>query len=143
MQARAQAVAPVAGDLSARTAYAESERHALVSPLVLEEWMPAFLAQLAAPGTQLVRATNGDGSPLRYLFDPERESFAEFLVDGESWTVRQGGPVALWDDVERSLVAWRDAGAPEIHSVRLRVTPASHQCWIDRAPSLRWEHRIT
>ncbi|MFJ9925036.1 ATP-grasp peptide maturase system methyltransferase [Streptomyces misionensis] len=143
MQARAQAVAPLAGDLSARTAYADSERHVLVSPLLLEEWMPAFLAQLAAPGTQLVRATNGDGSPLRYLFDPERESFAEFLVDGESWTVRQGGPVALWDNVERSLVAWRDAGAPEIDSVRLRVTPASHWYWIDGAPSLHWEHRIT
>ncbi len=143
MQARAQAATPVAGDLSTRTAYADSERPALLSPLVLEEWMPAFLAQLAAPGAQFVRATDGDGSPMLYLFDPEKESFAEFLVDGESWTVRQGGPVALWNDVERSLVAWQDAGAPEIDSVRLRVTPASHQYWVDQAPSLRWEHRIS
>ncbi|MFD9796248.1 ATP-grasp peptide maturase system methyltransferase [Streptomyces sp. NPDC059070] len=142
MQARAQAVAPVAGDLSARTAYTESERTALLSPLVLEEWMPAFLAQLAAPGAQFVRATDGDGSPMLYLFDPGKESFAELLVDGESWTVRQGGPVALWDDVERSLVAWQDGGAPGIDSVRLRVTPASHRYWIDQVPSLRWEHRI-
>ncbi|BAU82822.1 protein-L-isoaspartate O-methyltransferase [Streptomyces laurentii] len=142
IQARAQAVAHVAGDLSARTAYADSERRTQVSPLVLEEWMPAFLAQLAAPGAQFVRATGGDGSPLRYLFDPEKESFAEFLADGESWTVRQGGPVGLWDDVERSLVAWQDAGAPETDSVRLHVTPASHRYWIDQAPSLRWEHRI-
>ncbi|MFB7363675.1 ATP-grasp peptide maturase system methyltransferase [Streptomyces hydrogenans] len=143
MQARAQAVAPVAGDLSARTAYADSERPALMSPTVLEEWMPAFLAQLAAPGAQFVRAMGGDGSPMLYLFDPEKESFAEFLADGESWTVRQGGPVALWDDVERSLLAWQDAGAPGIDSVRLRVTPASHRYWIDQVPSLRWEHRIT
>ncbi|GHG33225.1 ATP-grasp peptide maturase system methyltransferase [Streptomyces hydrogenans] len=143
MQARAQAVAPVAGDLSARTAYADSERPALMSPTVLEEWMPAFLAQLAAPGAQFVRAMDGDGSPMLYLFDPDKESFAEFLADGESWTVRQGGPVALWDDVERSLVAWQDAGAPGIDSVRLRVTPASHRYWIDQVPSLRWEHRIT
>ncbi|MFF2895530.1 ATP-grasp peptide maturase system methyltransferase [Streptomyces sp. NPDC057966] len=142
MQARAQAMAPVAGDLSARTAYADSERRTLVSPLVLEEWMPAFLAQLAVPGAQFVRATGGDGSPLRYLFDPEKESFAEFLTDGESWTVRQGGPVALWDDVERSLVAWRDAGSPEIDSVRLRVAPASHLYWIEDAPSPCWVHRV-
>ncbi|MFE7463610.1 ATP-grasp peptide maturase system methyltransferase [Streptomyces sp. NPDC057499] len=142
MQARAQAVTPVAGDLSARTAYADSERAALVSPLVLEEWMPAFLAQLAAPGAQLVRASRGDGSPLRYLFDPERESFAEFIADGDSWTVRQGGPVALWDDIERSLVAWRDAGAPGIETVRLRVTGGSHLYEIGRSPSLRWEHRL-
>ncbi|MFJ6101300.1 ATP-grasp peptide maturase system methyltransferase [Streptomyces sp. NPDC092359] len=143
MQARAQAVAPVAGDLSARTAYADSERRTPVSPLVLEEWMPAFLAQLAAPGAQFVRATDGDGSSLRYLFDPERESFAEFLIDGENWTVRQGGPVALWDDVEGALTAWREAGSPDITAVRLRVTPASHQYRIDRAPALRWEHRIS
>ncbi|MFF6774711.1 ATP-grasp peptide maturase system methyltransferase [Streptomyces sp. NPDC012637] len=142
MQARAQAVDPVAGDLSARTAYADSERTALLPPLVLEEWMPAFLAQLAAPGAQFVRAMDGDGSPMLYLFDPEKESFAEFLADGKSWTVRQGGPVALWDDVERSLVAWQDAGAPGIDSVRLHVTPASHRYWIGRVPSLRWEHRI-
>ncbi|REK87033.1 methyltransferase [Streptomyces inhibens] len=141
MQARAQAVTPLAGDLSARTAYADSERNALVSPLALEEWMPAFLAQLAAPGTQFVRATRSDGSPLRYLFDPERESFAEFIADGESWTVSQGGPVALWDDIERSLVAWQDAGTPDIDAIRLRVTTNSHLYWIDRSPSLRWEHR--
>ncbi|MFJ5260753.1 ATP-grasp peptide maturase system methyltransferase [Streptomyces sp. NPDC088387] len=142
MQARDQAVTPVAGDLSARTTYADSERRTQVSPLVLEEWMPAFLAQLAVPGAQFVRATDGDGLSMLYLFDPEKESFAAFLTDGASWTVRQGGPVALWDDVERSLVAWQDAGAPEIDSVRLRVTPVSHRYWIDQAPSLRWEHRI-
>ncbi|MGV9879528.1 hypothetical protein [Streptomyces sp. NPDC003006] len=79
---------------------------------------------------------------MRYLFDPERESFAEFTADGESWTVRQGGPVALWDDIERSLVAWQDAGGPDIGAIRLRVTAASHLYWIDRSPSLRWEHRL-
>ena len=142
MQARAQAVTPLAGDLSARTAYADSDRPALVSPLVLEEWMPAFLAQLAAPGAQFVRATRSDGAPLRYLFDTERESFAEFIADGESWTVRQGGPVALWDDIERALVAWQDNGSPGIEAVRLRVTDRSHLYWIDSSPLLRWEHRL-
>ncbi len=142
MQARAQAVAPVAGDLSARTAYADSERTAKVSPLMLEEWMPAFLAQLAAPGAQFVRAATGDGTPLLYVFDPERESFAEFLAEGDGWTVRQGGPVALWDDMERALVAWQDAGAPDIDAVRLRVTAESHLYWIDAIPALRWEHRL-
>ncbi|WP_236245253.1 ATP-grasp peptide maturase system methyltransferase [Streptomyces sp. CC210A] len=142
MQARAQAVAPVAGDLSARTAYADSERTAKLSPLMLEEWMPSFLAQLAAPGAQFVRAATGDGTPLLYVFDPERESFAEFLAEGDAWTVRQGGPVALWDDVERALVAWQDAGAPDIDAVRLRVTAESHLYWIDASPALRWEHRL-
>ncbi|MEU4347439.1 ATP-grasp peptide maturase system methyltransferase [Streptomyces sp. NPDC023838] len=143
MQARAQAVTPLAGDLSARTAYADSERTALVSPLALEEWMPAFLAQLAAPSAQFVRAARDDGAQLRYLFDPERESFAEFLAEGGIWTVRQGGPVALWDDIERTLVAWQDDGSSAIEAVRLRVTNRSHLYWIDGSPLLRWEHRLT
>ncbi|MFF3684358.1 ATP-grasp peptide maturase system methyltransferase [Streptomyces sp. NPDC002187] len=142
MQARAQAVTPLAGDLSARTAYADSERTALVSPLALEEWMPAFLAQLAAPSAQFVRAARDDGAQLQYLFDPERESFAEFLADGGIWTVRQGGPVALWDDIERTLVAWQDDGSSAIEAVRLRVTNRAHLYWIDGSPSLRWEHRL-
>ncbi len=143
MQARAQAVVPVAGDLSARTAYADSERETKVSPTMLDEWMPAFLAQLAAPGAQLVRAARSDGTKLLYVFDPERESFAQFIADGDSWTVRQGGPVTLWDDIEQALVAWRDAGSPDIDTVRLRITAESHTYWIEDHPSLRWEHRLT
>ncbi|WP_432184422.1 ATP-grasp peptide maturase system methyltransferase [Streptomyces tendae] len=142
MQARAQALTPLGGDLSARAAYADGERPALVPPFALEEWMPAFLAQLAAPGAQFVRATRSDGAPLRYLFDPARESFAEFCADGDGWTVRQGGPASLWDDVERALIAWQDEGSPGIEEVRLRVTDRSHVYWIDGSPSLRWEHRL-
>ncbi|MGV9338592.1 ATP-grasp peptide maturase system methyltransferase [Streptomyces sp. NPDC003688] len=142
MQARAQAVVPVSGDLSARTAYADSERVAKVPPTVLDEWMPAFLAQLAAPDAQFVRAVAGDGSPLLYLFDPGRESFAQFTPGDGGWTVRQGGPVALWDRVEGALVDWRAAGCPGIDTVWLRVTRESHLYWIEGAAALRWEHRL-
>jgi methyltransferase of ATP-grasp peptide maturase system len=142
MHARAQAVVPVAGDLSARTAYADSEREAKVPPTLLDDWMPAFLAQLAAPGAQFVRATRSDRSQLRYVFDPDRESFAQFTADGDGWTVRQGGPVALWDDIEKALVAWQQAGSPDIDTVRLRLTADSHTYWIEDHPSLRWEHRL-
>ncbi|GAA2241250.1 methyltransferase domain-containing protein [Streptomyces amakusaensis] len=142
MQARSQAAAPVAGDLSARTAYADSTRETKVSPLLLEEWMPAFLAQLAAPGAQFVRASTSDGTRLLYVFHPERESFAEFTVDGDGWTVRQGGPVALWDDIEQALVTWQNTGSPEIDTVRLHITDRSHTYWIESDPSLRWHHRL-
>ncbi|MEV0278285.1 hypothetical protein AB0I22_18140 [Streptomyces sp. NPDC050610] len=105
------------------------------------------LAQLAALGAQLVRATAQDGARLFYLFDSERESFAEFTPDGDGngdgWSVRQGGPVDLWDDVERTLTAWRDAGSPGISALRLRVTARSHIYWLDGSPALRWEHRHT
>ncbi|MFJ1645901.1 ATP-grasp peptide maturase system methyltransferase [Streptomyces sp. NPDC088258] len=142
MQARCQAVMPVAGDLSARTAYTDSERGTKASPTLLDDWMPAFLAQLAAPGTHLVRAARSDGTPLLYLFDPDRESFAEFIAHDGRWTVRQGGPVPLWDRIEEALVAWEAAGNPEIDSVHLRITQASHHYWIEGAPDLNWEHRL-
>ncbi|MFJ6459488.1 ATP-grasp peptide maturase system methyltransferase [Streptomyces sp. NPDC091387] len=142
MQARSQATLPVSGDLSARTAYADSERATKVPPTMLAEWMPAFLAQLAAPGAQFVRAETLEGAQLRYLFDPERESFAEFTANGGGWTVRQGGPAALWNDIEQALTAWQSAGSPDITTVRLRITRDSHTYWIDDNPSLRWEHQL-
>ncbi|MFH8584933.1 ATP-grasp peptide maturase system methyltransferase [Streptomyces celluloflavus] len=142
MQARAQAVVPVAGDLSARTAYADSERETKVPPTLLEEWMPAFLAQLAAPGAHLVRAVRSDGTKLPYVFDPERESFAAFTADGDDWSVRQGGPMALWDDIEQALHAWQEAGSPDITAVRLHITGRSHTYWIEDHPTLRWQHHL-
>jgi methyltransferase of ATP-grasp peptide maturase system len=142
MQARSQAAVPVTGDLSARTAYADSEREAKVAPVLLEEWMPAFLAQLAAPGAQFVRAAAGDGTRLLYVFDPERESFAAFALGDDGWTVRQGGPVALWDDIERSLIAWQDSGSPDITAVRLHITAKAHTYWIGDDPVLRWQQRL-
>ncbi|MFD9816185.1 ATP-grasp peptide maturase system methyltransferase [Streptomyces sp. NPDC059080] len=143
MQARSQALGPVSGDLSARVAYADGERATEVSPALLEEWMPAFLAQLAAPGAQFTQARSGDGTALRYLFDPRRESFAHFLADGDAWTsVRQGGPVRLWDTIERALLAWQEAGSPDISAVRLRITENSHTYWIEGHPALRWQHDL-
>lgn len=142
MPARSQAVPPVAGDLSARTAYADTERRTTIPPKMLEEWTPAFLAQLAAPDAQLVKTAADDGQVVHYLFAPNRESFAAITGDGNGWTVRQGGPVALWDAVERALTGWTKAGRPEISAVQLRLTIRSHEYWIGEEPSLRWEHRL-
>ncbi|GHB22993.1 hypothetical protein GCM10010346_53220 [Streptomyces chryseus] len=130
----------MSGGLSARTVYADSERQMKVSPLLLDEWMPAFLAQLGAPGAQFVRAATSDGAQLLYVFDPERESFAEFTSDGEDWTVRQGGPAALWDDIEQALTPWQDAGSPDNTAVQLHITANTHTYWIGANPALRWQH---
>jgi hypothetical protein len=157
MQARSQAVVPLAGDLSARTAYADTERPAQVPPTLLGEWVPAFLAQLAAQEAQFVRAVDDKGAQLLYLFDPERESFAAFTEDSSGWTVRQGGPVALWDDIEQTLMAWMEAGQPDLSAVELCITDRTHTYWfadernitgrasrgLAEKTVLQWEHRIT
>jgi methyltransferase of ATP-grasp peptide maturase system len=156
MQARSQAVVPLAGDLSARTAYADTERRAKVPPTLLGEWMPAFLAQLTAQEAQFVRATDDRGAQFLYLFDPERESFAAFTEDASGWTVRQGGPVALWDDIEQTLMAWMEAGQPDLSAVKICITDRAHTYrFVDEQnipdstsrrliekTVLQWEHRI-
>lgn len=154
MPARAEAAVPLSGDLSARAAYADTERRSKLSPDMLNDWVPAFLAQLAAPGTQLVRAVS-DTRETVYLFDTAREAFAALTADGEEWNVRQGGPVAIWDAIEDTLTAWRDAGEPDITAVRMEVTPTAHaywiggqqittearSYWIGDQPALRWKHQ--
>lgn len=142
MPARSQAIRPIAGDLSSRAAYADTERRAKVDPTTLDELMPAVLVQLAAPTAQVLRVQDSDGRPSVYLFDPARESFAELVKDGDGWDVRQGGPVRLWDDVERALLRWAAEGRPGITQVRLHVTERSHTYLIGNAPDLRWVHPL-
>jgi methyltransferase of ATP-grasp peptide maturase system len=143
MHARAHHAAPPSGDLAARAAYPDTERPTRIAPDVLDEWMPAFLAQLAAPGAQLVRAVHGGGQSRVYLFDVGREAFAAFdqSADG-ACAVRQGGPVALWDDVEGAITTWRVAGSPGIEAFGIRVTRAEQAVWLDtpegRARWLTW-----
>ncbi|MGI5193935.1 hypothetical protein ACQEVY_09880 [Streptomyces sp. CA-288835] len=103
--------------------------------------MPAFLAQLAAPGAQFVE-TVGGGRETAYLFDTSRESFAALTQDGPEWTVRQGGPVEIWDAIEGAVTAWQESGEPDIRAVRLEVTPRSHAYVIGNQSTLRWERRI-
>jgi len=142
MQARAEAVVPLSGDLRARAYYADDEREATFSPDLLAEWMPAFLAQLAAPDTQLVHASDSKG-PAVYLFDVRGESFAELRqTDNQAWTVRQGGPRHIWDRVEDAIAGWHEVGSPAISAVQMRVTHERHQYWVEGDSRLRWEHAL-
>lgn len=142
MQARSEAAERATGSIAARAAYADTERTPVLPATVLDEWMPAFLAQLVAPTSELVRVLGSDGSTGYYLIDAARESFAELSPAADGWRVRQGGPAALWDAIEAAVLAWQQAGSPGIESVRLTVRQESHTYWIDGHPGLRWEQRI-
>ncbi|WP_433341784.1 ATP-grasp peptide maturase system methyltransferase [Streptomyces sp. CA-253872] len=144
MHARSHVPATVAGDLAARLAYPDTRREAEVHPaLLLGGDMPALLAQLAAPGSQIVQlAGRGERDHGMVLIDVARESFAEFVPVGTRWAVAQGGPVPLWDRVEKAILAWQQAGRPGVEAVRVRVTREAHQYWIDGHAALSWEDRV-
>ncbi|WP_037870661.1 ATP-grasp peptide maturase system methyltransferase [Streptomyces sp. SPB074] len=144
MQARAQVPPPVAADLTARTAYADTDRMTDLHPsLLLGGGMPAFLAQLTAPGSQVIQATGEEPGVFEtVLVDAERESYAQFRPDGEGWRVRQGGPVPLWDEIERLIRMWQSAGSPGIETVRVRVTEESHTYRVADDRNLYWLHRL-
>ncbi|MET8830204.1 hypothetical protein ABZX40_32095 [Streptomyces sp. NPDC004610] len=48
----------------------------------------------------------------------------------------------LWDTIEQTLTAWRDAGSPDIATVRLRVTSQTRIYWIEGHPALRRQHPL-
>jgi methyltransferase of ATP-grasp peptide maturase system len=144
MHARSHVPAAVVGDLAARLAYPDTRREAEVHPaLLLGSDMPALLAQLAAPGSQIVQLAGREKEGYGLvLIDAVRESFAQFSPVGGRWAVAQGGPLALWDRVEEGVQAWQQAGRPKVESVRVRVTRESHKYWIEGHEALSWEDRL-
>lgn len=119
------------------------ERRTSVDPEIIIDpwkWTPMFLAQLAAPTGQHL-CFSVDGGPLNdYLIDIEHQAVVAFTPQPDgSYTVRQAGPVALWDAVEEAITAWRAAGEPDIDQFRISVTPQAQTVWYDdpRGP-LSW-----
>ncbi|MFD7828751.1 methyltransferase [Kitasatospora sp. NPDC059803] len=135
---RPEPLAARAGGLAARAEAAAPRRLAHVSPTLLNEPTPAILAQLAFPSAKFTVSIGEDLESIHYLATPG--SAAEVADDTYGWTVHQSGPVPLWDEVERILTAWQEAGRPDLTAVRLRITDRATHYWIDGHPALRWEH---
>ncbi|WP_369184078.1 protein-L-isoaspartate O-methyltransferase [Streptomyces sp. Y1] len=108
-------------------------------PSLLTSGTPALLAQLAFPGCEL-HTTLDDCATVHLLHDPARRSLAEVVDDTYGWTVREYGPVKLWEQVERLVAAWREAGSPDLTAVRLHLTEHTHTYRLGDHPDLRWEH---
>ncbi|MEV7926324.1 methyltransferase [Kitasatospora sp. NPDC088779] len=132
---------PPVGNLTARAATTEPKRLAHVSPTLLNNPAPAILAQLSFPESKFTVSIGEDLESIYCLSIPG--SVAEVADDTYGWTVHQSGPVALWDEVERILTAWQEAGRPDLTAVRLRITDRATHYWVDGHPALRWEHTTT
>ncbi|MET7548218.1 hypothetical protein ABZS94_20895 [Streptomyces sp. NPDC005500] len=70
------------------------------------------MAQLAMPNALFFTMPADEGTVNTYVLDSTNDSFSVLSPDGDGWTVRQGGPVPLRDEAERSLALRHTAGAP-------------------------------
>ncbi|MEU7717122.1 ATP-grasp peptide maturase system methyltransferase [Streptomyces tibetensis] len=90
-----------------------------------------FLAQCTVPNAQML--TVGE---IVYLVDVVSGSAATLTpLDGE-WRVREGGPVRLWERVERVLDAFDAAGRPGPETFTLRVHDEGQRLWHSDVPGL-------
>ncbi|MGW8700164.1 ATP-grasp peptide maturase system methyltransferase [Streptomyces eurythermus] len=75
-----------------------------------------FLAQCAVPDAQMT--TVGD---VVHLVDVVTGSAATLTPGEDRWDVREGGPVKLWERIERVLSAYDEAGRPGPETFTLHV----------------------
>ncbi|MFF3489387.1 ATP-grasp peptide maturase system methyltransferase [Streptomyces sp. NPDC002701] len=75
-----------------------------------------FLAQAAVPDAQMT--TVGE---VVHLVDVVTGSAATLTPEGGGWAVREGGPVKLWERIERVLDAYDTAGRPGPETFTLHV----------------------
>ncbi|WP_331718732.1 ATP-grasp peptide maturase system methyltransferase [Streptomyces sp. NBC_00212] len=98
------------------------ERTAVLAPDVLDDWSTRFVAQIAAPRAQRI-SLDRDGRTEHVLLDADAGAWAVLTQDGDTWTVRQGGPERLWDAVEDHVTRWKADGAPPLERFEVTVTP--------------------
>ncbi|MGW7004162.1 ATP-grasp peptide maturase system methyltransferase [Streptomyces sp. NPDC054933] len=96
-----------------RTASHSPER---ITAVTEEAFLPRFLAQSAVPGAQMT--TVGETV---HLVDVTTNSAATLTPDESGWQVREGGPVRLWERIERVLDAYDAAGKPGPETFTLHV----------------------
>lgn len=82
-----------------------------------------FVAQLAMPNARTFDMPGNDGHMRTYVLDAANESFAVLSEDGDGWSVREGGPVSLWGEVEQSLTLWQAKGSPPATEFGVSVEP--------------------
>lgn len=98
---------------------------------VLAAQVSRFLAQTAAPDAQL--AMLGE----RVLLTDTVSGSAALLTPRDGgWEVREGGPVRLWERMERVLTAYDEAGRPEPEAFTLHMHDGAQQLRHPQMPSL-------
>jgi methyltransferase of ATP-grasp peptide maturase system len=98
----------------------------------------AFVAQLALPNARHFSMSADDGAVSTYVLDAVNGAFAVLNPNGEAWTVRQGGPAQLWDDVEQALALWHAADSPAPTAFGVTVAPDTQRVWLGTPEGPSW-----
>ena len=110
------------------------ERGTRIDPRLLDGRMGAFLAQLAAPSAEKMGAEDR-----LILLDVATGSQATTRpTDNGAWTVRQHGPLRLWDAVEQAVMTWQEAGSPTMDTFGLTATPEGQRVWLGSPDGPAW-----
>jgi methyltransferase of ATP-grasp peptide maturase system len=106
-------------------------RPATVGPDIRQDWTGAFVVQLAVPDAQRLTRRVVGGPWVDYYIDTRSGSIASLTPEpGGGWTVRQSGPVPLWDRVEDSIGQWRQIGSPPLERFRIRTDGRVQTVWV-------------
>ncbi|WBP89402.1 rRNA adenine N-6-methyltransferase family protein [Kitasatospora cathayae] len=101
-----------------------------IHPDLLDD--PAFLwsAQLAMPGTTRLRLAADRVAGQWFLHPDGSWAVLESWNDGTTRAF-QGGPRALWTELEASASTWLSNGRPGLERYGLTVTPEANTVWLD------------
>lgn len=109
-------------------------RESRIDPNVLDDSTGLFVAQLGAPSAQRM----GSGDEV-VLLDVATGSQAATQADpAGGWTVRQRGPLRLWDEVEDAVMTWQGAGCPPQSAFGLTVTRDRQYVWLGDTEGPSW-----
>jgi methyltransferase of ATP-grasp peptide maturase system len=74
-----------------------------------------------------------------FLSAPDGSCAAVSLTSNNGhYDVIEGGPTALWDNVERAHQVWLEHGQPEWNRLGLTITPERQRLWIDSPEGTSW-----
>lgn len=109
-------------------------RSSRVDPRAMDCPAGLFVGQLAVPSAMKL----GGGDEV-VLLDVATGSQATTRPDPYGgWTVRQHGPLRLWDAVEEAVLAWQAAGSPHQSAYGLTVTEERQYVWLGEPDGPSW-----
>lgn len=111
-----------------------------LDPLPWSHLVPWFLSHSRLPHMTLFGYRDfGSDGPRTVTFAAADGSWCQVALkaDDDGWyAVRQGGPVRMWDEYERTYDEWDALGRPGWERLGLTVTPDQvHRVWLDDADS--------